>query len=75
MGIGEKNVGTTDRIVRAIAGLALLYGYYIGYLASPWSYVLLLLAAIMLATAALGSCCLYTLLGMGTMGKKGKKKK
>ncbi|VVC00282.1 Uncharacterised protein [uncultured archaeon] len=75
MGMFEKNVGITDKIARIIVALGLIYAYYAGYVAAPWSYLALLIAIVLLATAAMGSCYLYTLLGMDTLGKKGKKKK
>jgi len=56
----KKNVGTTDRIIRIILGLALLAaGWYYG---SWWGLVGLL----PFFTGAFGTCGLYTLIGVNT---------
>lgn len=65
----EKNVGQADRIARAVAGVLALAAFFMGLVAAPWSYLLLLVAIIMLATAALGTCGLYSLLGINTAKK------
>ena len=59
-----QNVGTTDKIIRIVVGLILVY---LGYIISPWIYVL---AIIVLLTAAMGYCCLYSLLGINTCPMK-----
>ena len=66
MKIGEKNVGMLDRIARIIIGLA-LFGFGLLYAASPWSYIVMLLGLIALATGALGTCGIYSLLGINTL--------
>jgi hypothetical protein len=38
--------------------------------AAPWSYLVVLIGLIALVTGALGTCALYSLLGMNTLGKK-----
>jgi len=74
MKIGEKNVGEIDKAVRAILGIACL-GIYMGnYVAQPWTYVALVLGFAMVATAAYGSCLIYSLVGINTCAVKGKKK-
>jgi hypothetical protein len=55
-----RNVGTADRIVRIAVGLALLALAVTGM--SPWGW----LGLIPLATATIGSCPLYSLLGINT---------
>lgn len=59
-----KNVGAADRIVRVILGIALLAFFFL-VPASPWHWVGLI-GIVPLLTAAIGSCPLYTLLGMST---------
>jgi len=66
MKIGEKNVGTIDRAVRIIVGLVLL-GIGFVFLAAPLSYIAMLLGLIALATGALGTCGIYSLLGISTL--------
>ena len=56
----KLNVGSLDRILRVVAGAALIgYGYYIG---NPWFY----LGAIPLITGLVGFCPAYSLVGMST---------
>jgi len=56
-----KNVGTVDRAVRVVVGLGLLALTVAGP-HTLWG----LLGIVPLATAALGSCPLYSLLGIRT---------
>lgn len=59
----RRNVGTFDRLLRVVLGVALL-GLY-GALDPPLRY-LTLLGLIPLGTGLLGNCPLYTLLGIST---------
>jgi hypothetical protein len=59
----DRNVGSLDRIIRAVIGILLL-GLY-GALEPPLKYATLI-GLIPLGTAILGSCPLYSLLGMST---------
>jgi len=70
MKIGEKNVGTIDRAIRIILGLVLIMIFALNIVAAPWSYFVVLIGIITLATGVLGICGLYSLLGMNTTGKK-----
>lgn len=60
----KKNVGSVDRAIRVIVGLALIAGYFMnsggGY---SWLY---LLGIVPLATGLIGSCPPYALLGINT---------
>jgi len=60
-----RNVGTLDRILRIVAGLAILSLAFIGP-QTPWAY----LGLIPLFTGLTGWCPPYALLGMNTCGKK-----
>jgi hypothetical protein len=62
----SRNMGTADRIVRALVGVGLVALLIGGALASPWTYLVGGLAAIMLATSAAGFCPLYALFGIRT---------
>ncbi len=55
-----KNVGGIDKVLRVVIGLALIAGALMGYGAWMW------IGIIPLATALLGSCPLYSILGKGT---------
>lgn len=70
MKIGEKNVGMIDRVVRIIVGIALLVLFALKMVAAPWSYLVALIGLIALVTGAVGTCALYSLIGMNTAEKK-----
>jgi hypothetical protein len=69
MKIGEKNVGTIDRVVRIVIGIALFGAFALNMVAAPWSYLLVLIGLIALVTGLVGTCGLYSVLGMNTLGK------
>jgi sulfite exporter TauE/SafE len=60
------NIGTIDRILRVIAGVALI-AFALGYIfpATGWNWFGWL-GVIPLLTAILGTCPVYTILGMST---------
>lgn len=63
-----KNVGTIDRALRIIVGLALLLGFFLNADASMrWLY---LVGVVPLATGIFGTCGLYSVLGINTCGLK-----
>ena len=64
----KVNTGTIDRVVRV--GLAVVLGAA-GYFGTSgvWSIVLYGLAAVMLVTAAVGTCPLYIPFGINTAKK------
>jgi hypothetical protein len=68
--IGEKNVCMIDRIVRIIVGIVIIGVFFLNMVTAPWSYLLLLIGIIALITGVFGTCVLYSLLGMNTLGKK-----
>ena len=65
-----KNVGSIDRVVRIVIGLALI-AYALGYIApgSPLHW-LGWIGLVPLMTAAMGSCPLYGVFGMSTCPMK-----
>ncbi|RMF41528.1 MAG: DUF2892 domain-containing protein [Alphaproteobacteria bacterium] len=66
----SANIGTIDRIVRALIGLALLWLAFLSGLpvmASPAAqYIAAAVGVIMLATSAIRFCPLYRLFGFRT---------
>jgi hypothetical protein len=60
----KNNVGMIDRVIRAIIGVAALAAFFLLPDAS-WRWWLLI-GIVPLATAALGTCPLYTILGLST---------
>lgn len=64
----KKNVGTIDRAIRIIVGLALIAGFFLNSGGSySWLY---LLGIVPLATGLIGSCPPYALLGINTCSMK-----
>lgn len=60
-----KNVGSVDRMIRIVIGVALIAGYFFnGDGAYSWLY--LVGGALALATAAMSFCGLYRLIGVNT---------
>jgi hypothetical protein len=61
----RKNMGTTDRLLRTlvVAPLAVVGAFLVGP-GSILGFVLFAVAAIMLGTAAVGSCPIFTVLGI-----------
>lgn len=55
------NVGTIDRVLRVIAGLALISLVFVGP-QTPWGWI----GLVPLITAFVGYCPAYTLLGLST---------
>jgi len=73
MKLGERNIGTVDRGARVLVGAALLASVVTNTVAGAIGYVAVFLGAILVATGLLGSCALYSLMGMNTCGFKKKK--
>lgn len=64
-----RNIGTADRLFRLVAGIVLvLLPLATGFAAAtPWLWwAALVVGVVMLATAAMRSCPLYTLIGVST---------
>jgi hypothetical protein len=61
MNVLPKNVGSIDRGLRIVLGLALLAIVFVGP-KTPWGWI----GLVPLLTAFVGSCPLYTLLGLRT---------
>lgn len=68
MNLGEKNVGMIDRVVRIIVGIALLAVVVLNMIAAPLSYLAVLVGLIALVTGAVGTCPLYSVIGLNTAG-------
>jgi len=68
-----KNVGTTDRIVRSVAGIVLLFLILTGAVEGTLAVILGILAAALLVTSAISYCPVYSPLKLSTI--KGQKPK
>lgn len=69
----KTNVGGTDKVVRFIIALAAAGLYFTGTVSGVLGYIVLAAGAIMLFTAVLGTCPLYSLFGINTCAVKEKK--
>lgn len=61
----KKNVGTIDRVVRAVLGLILVALVFVGP-QTPWGWI----GLILIATAGMSWCPLYRLFGCQTTAAK-----
>ena len=59
------NVGTIDRILRAVLGAALLVWFFVDRGEGFWHYAKLI-GVVPLATALFSTCPLYSILGIST---------
>ncbi|MBY6114607.1 DUF2892 domain-containing protein [Mameliella alba] len=64
----KKNMGQTDRLIRAIVGVIAIIAFFM--LSGGWSWLLLVVGVVMLGTSAMGSCPPYALLGINTCTTK-----
>ena len=69
----KQNVGTIDRSIRTVVGIALLALFFFGGIQGTLAIVVLIIGVAMLGTAAIGWCPPYSLIGMDTCGKQGPK--
>jgi hypothetical protein len=60
----KKNIGSTERVIRVLAGFAITSLAFVGP-QSPWAF----LGIIPLATGLIGWCPPYALLGISTCKK------
>ncbi|RYH09581.1 DUF2892 domain-containing protein [Tropicimonas sp. IMCC6043] len=61
-----KNMGSIDRIVRAIVGIILLVLAFTGGWSTLWTVIAAVVGLVLLATSALGYCPPYSILGIKT---------
>ena len=67
----KPNVGTVDRVIRAIVGIALIAAFLLELLAGTIGIIALVVGVVLLLTAALRWCPPYALLGINTGAKDG----
>lgn len=63
-----ENVGSIDRVIRIVLGIALVAVALGGSVAGPFLAATWVVAAIALVTGAIGFCPLYFVLGISTAG-------
>ncbi|UMB60055.1 DUF2892 domain-containing protein [Lutibacter sp. A80] len=63
----KLNIGSTDRIIRIMLGIAIGYFAYSTVIETSWVQVLLyVIAAILVITALIGNCPLYSIFKINT---------
>lgn len=62
----NANVGSPDKIIRVVLAVVLAVVAFVTGASSALGIVLLVVAAVLLVTAAVGFCPLYRVLGMNT---------
>ncbi|MFQ5519170.1 MAG: DUF2892 domain-containing protein [Mariprofundus sp.] len=65
----KVNVGTIDRILRLVAGAAVIAFGYMGGLEAPWNMVAIGAGSVFVLTAVIKFCPIYTILGLSTCSK------
>jgi hypothetical protein len=65
----KTNEGTADRAIRVLVGVALLVWFFVDQGAGFWHYAKLI-GIVPLATGLIGSCPLYSVLGISTCPMK-----
>jgi Protein of unknown function (DUF2892) len=66
----KPNMGSTDRILRALVAVVIAILYFTGTITGTLGIVLLVLAAVFLLTSVVSFCPLYAPLGISTCKKK-----
>jgi hypothetical protein len=66
-----KNMGTIDRSLRVLVAAGAVAGSGVLGFSTAWGIVLLVVAAVMVATASIGYCPLYRLVGITTTRTSG----
>ncbi|PWE30444.1 DUF2892 domain-containing protein [Maritimibacter sp. 55A14] len=61
----KKNVGTVDRVLRVLVGIAMITAF-VALPDAPWRWALLVVGIVGIVTGAMSSCPLYTLFGLRT---------
>jgi hypothetical protein len=62
----KKNIGTLDRIIRILVAAILAGLYFANVVTGTWGVILAVVAVVLLITALIHFCGLYTLLGITT---------
>ena len=66
----KPNVGSTEKIIRLLAGLVLLALYFFSVIPGVWGTVSLIVGALLLITGLVNYCPLWTVFKINTVEKK-----
>jgi hypothetical protein len=69
----KKNMGSTDKMIRAIVAVVFAVLYFTGIIPGTLGIILLVLAVVFLLTSAVSFCPLYVPLGINTCKSDDKK--
>ncbi len=61
-----QNESTMDRLIRFVLGAVLVYAWYAALVTGVLATVAVVIGVVLMLTAAIGWCPLYTLFGMKT---------
>jgi K+-transporting ATPase A subunit len=62
----KKNIGNVDRVIRILLALLVAGLYYQGTISGITGIILLIVAAVLVATVFIGTCPIYLGLGLST---------
>ena len=65
-----SNVGTLDRIIRALAGLALIIVPFVAAWPTLALVISVIVGLVLIVTAAIGFCPIYALLGLSSKQRR-----
>jgi hypothetical protein len=65
----KKNMGTIDKVIRVLVAVVVLILYFTHVITGTLAVVLLVLAAVFVATSFIGFCPLYVPFGFNTLKK------
>ncbi len=65
----NKNMGSTDKMIRLVVAILIAVLYYMGYISGTVAIVLGVIAIIFVVTSFLNYCPLYSVLGINTCKK------
>lgn len=66
----KKNMGTADRVIRAIVAVVIGFLYFTGAISGTLAVILGIVAVAFLLTSIIGVCPSYMPFGISTMKKK-----
>ncbi|MBS1575223.1 MAG: DUF2892 domain-containing protein [Bacteroidetes bacterium] len=66
----KKNMGSSDRVIRILIAVVIAGLYFSKLISGTAAIILFLVAGIFLLTSLLGSCPLYSVLGISTCKKE-----
>ncbi len=66
----KKNVGTTDKVIRILIAVILVVLFFTHVISGALGIILLVLAAVLVATSLISLCPIWLALGINTKGKE-----